>query len=90
MLRKMPSSQFIDWEVFAELEPFDEERADLRTGSVVAAIVNVHRNAKRKPNPYTSLEMAPKFGDTPSVAPRKASWQGMKAMAQMIAAGYSQ
>jgi len=89
MLRKMGASQFNDWKVYSELEPFDEERADLRAGSIVAAIANVNRNPKRKPTPYTTFEMALKFGDTPSLQVKRTGWQQMKETAKMIAAAYS-
>lgn len=89
MLRKMGASQFLEWQTFAELEPFDEERDDLRAGSIVAAIYNVNRT-KKSPRAMTTFEAALKFGDTPSIAPKKTGWQQMKATAQMIAAAYSE
>jgi hypothetical protein len=43
MLRGMTTRQFQEWRAYADLEPFDEERADLRAASIVAALVNGRR-----------------------------------------------
>lgn len=40
MLRGMTARQFMEWRAYADLEPFDEERADLRTASIVQAVLN--------------------------------------------------
>lgn len=43
MLERIPSRLLSEWVAFAQLEPFGEERADLRAGIVAAAVVNVQR-----------------------------------------------
>ena len=48
MLRGMTVQQFAEWRAYAEIEPFDETRADMRAGSVVQALFNIHRK-KGKP-----------------------------------------
>ena len=48
MLRQISIRQFNEWRAYADLEPFDDGRADLRAASIVCALLNVHR-AKGKP-----------------------------------------
>jgi hypothetical protein len=43
MLARIPSRLLTEWLAYAQLEPFGEERADLRAGIVAAAVVNVQR-----------------------------------------------
>lgn len=49
----MSAIQFQEWRAYADLEPFDEARADLRAGSIVQAFLNVHR---RKGQPQVKLQ----------------------------------
>lgn len=49
MLEKMPWVQFLAWMAYSELEPFGEERSDLRAGMTTAAVYNVHRDPKLRP-----------------------------------------
>jgi len=46
MLRGLTARQFMEWRAYADLEPFDEERADLRAASIVQAIFNSPRRKK--------------------------------------------
>lgn len=43
----MSVRQFMEWRAYADLEPFDETRADLRAASIVCAILNVNRGRRR-------------------------------------------
>lgn len=49
MLRGMSARQFAEWRAYDDLEPFDEERADIRAGSIVQAIYNVKRRKGQAP-----------------------------------------
>lgn len=40
MLRGITALQFAEWRTYADVEPWDEERADARAASVVAAVLN--------------------------------------------------
>jgi hypothetical protein len=53
MLRGMTASQFAEWRAYADLEPFDETRADLRTADVVRTLININR---KKGTPPISLD----------------------------------
>lgn len=48
MLTRMSSRELSEWMAYATLEPFGEERADLRAGIVASAVVNVHRTQSDK------------------------------------------
>lgn len=59
MLGEISSRQFSEWMAYARLEPFGEERADLRAGIVASVIANVNRGKKQKP--YTPQHFMPDF-----------------------------
>jgi len=46
MLESMSTPQFIEWLAYAQLEPFDEWRADYRAASLMAVITNVMTRTK--------------------------------------------
>ena len=35
--------EFRDWQIYYQIEPWGEERADLRTGILASLIANIHR-----------------------------------------------
>lgn len=74
--------------MFADLEPFDEEREDLRTASVVQMIAEVNRNPKRRHKPFTLEEARLRFGDTPALRRPVQTWQQQKALGYAIAMSY--
>jgi hypothetical protein len=43
------------------LEPWGEERADLRSGIVASVIANVHRNPKKQRKPCQPVDFMPDF-----------------------------
>lgn len=44
---------------YEELEPFGEERADLRAGIIAALIANIHRDRQMRPKAYVPLDFMP-------------------------------
>jgi len=67
MLRQISIRQLNEWRAYADLEPFDEERADLRAASIVQALVNPHR---RKGSPPVALkDCVLRFGDEEATTP---------------------
>ena len=61
LLRKMSASELHEWRVYSGIDPFGEERADLRSGIVASTIASVHRKkGSRRPTPQ---DFMPKFGD---------------------------
>lgn len=83
MLRSISSTQLVEWLAFSMLEPFDEERQDIRVASVVSAIYNVHRDAKKRPEPYSWKDGMIGFGDYVRKAV-KPDWRVLKAKLRAI------
>jgi hypothetical protein len=44
---------------YASLEPFGEERADVRAGIIAAVIANANRDRKKRPDPFTPADFMP-------------------------------
>lgn len=77
----MSSTQLAEWMAFYRLEPWGDERADMRAGIVASTIANVNRDAKKRPKPYTPGDFMPQY-DTQEEDPEEAA---MRLMAQMRA-----
>jgi len=43
MLRSLTAKEFIEWELYARLEPFNELRADYRAASIATVLANIYR-----------------------------------------------
>jgi len=65
MLRQITARQLQEWRVYADLEPFDEERADIRAASIVQAIFNSPRKKKDR---VTLKECMVTFGGSDAAA----------------------
>ncbi|RQM48648.1 hypothetical protein EHZ19_10610 [Paraburkholderia bannensis] len=59
MMRSMTSEEFTRWMEFEKIEPFGERLADLRMGTLAALLANLHRDTKRKREPYVPSDFAP-------------------------------
>ncbi len=70
-----------EWIAYAEIEPFGEERADLRAGIVASTMANINRQ-KGKPA-YKPQDFMPKFGKQ-----EPQSWQSMLAVVEEINRGW--
>lgn len=46
MLRQLTRRQLLEWRAYADLEPWDEQRADMRSAQIVAAIINKGRRGR--------------------------------------------
>lgn len=57
----MSWEQFLGWIKYSTLEPFGEERADLRMGQICATIANFNTDL-RKRKPYRATDFTFKFG----------------------------
>lgn len=63
MLERMTADELSEWHAFYRLEPFGEERADLRNGIVASILVNT--NLKKGAKATTPLDFMP-FADKKS------------------------
>lgn len=88
----MSGRQFLEWQAYAELEPFGEERADLRLAAILRMIFAVNRDTKVVPNVpsvsefYASfladLQERPRVEDKqkPTGIAKTQTWQEQKAL----------
>ena len=81
MLARMSSRELTEWMAYFTIEPWGEERADLRAGIVASVIANVNRDPRKRPRPYRPEDFMPRFG-----APRRQSWQEQLRIAEIITA----
>lgn len=49
MLERMSSRELTEWRAYWEIEPWGEERADLRVGTLSAIVANVARGKGQRP-----------------------------------------
>jgi len=71
------------------LEPFDEERQDIRFASLESLLMNINRDTKKRATPFKITDALLLFGDAPrpkTVQP----WQEQKAIGKMIAMMFSE
>jgi hypothetical protein len=88
MLRGMTVAQFFEWIAYAEMEPFDEIRADYRAASIVAMIANMNRDIKKHPRALPIADFVLKFG-VETTRPKRQTWQEQKLVAAQFAAMYA-
>lgn len=65
MLREMDPEEWLMWQTYAKLEPFGEERADMRMASIDQTLVNLHRDRRLYPDPFPLINFLLGFGDQP-------------------------
>ena len=61
MLAGIDSDDLSEWKAYMKLEPFGEERADLRAGIIASTIANVNRNPDKTPQPFQPSDFMPVF-----------------------------
>lgn len=70
MLRRMDAQELNEWMAYEQIEPFGEERADLRSGISTAAIVNTLRQAFFRDAPTQEVVDLMPFTERPERDPR--------------------
>lgn len=84
LLRRFTAKQFRDWEIYNELEPFGEIRADYRAASISSMIFNMAVEPKhRKPLKEFLLKFE-QTGEKP-----KQTWQQQLQLLKILSAAYS-
>lgn len=61
LFERIDSREFSEWMAYAEIEPFGEERADLRSGIIAATVANANRNPKKRRRPFKPIDFVPHF-----------------------------
>ncbi len=77
LLNRANSRELTEWRAYYSLEPFGEERADLRAGIIAATIANIYRDKNTKA--YKPVDFIPQFDK-----PKQQDWQSMLAQVRMI------
>jgi hypothetical protein len=85
LLASISSRELTEWQVYYGLEPFGEERADLRAGIVASVVANSNRDPKRQAKPFEPRQFMPRFEEEPEEPDPDALWA--KVSAVMFAAG---
>lgn len=89
MLRGLTAKQFMEWEAYARLEPFNELRADYRAAQIVTMIANVNRGAKQKAYQMDDFLLTFKEQEIEKAEKKKQSWKQQQSIAYAIAMAYS-
>lgn len=63
MLRNMSARTYLGWLRYAAVEPFDEERADLRAGIIASTIANAF-GGRKSGKPFSPSDFMP-FSEKP-------------------------
>lgn len=88
MLNSMTIEQLGEWHSYYLLEPFGEERDDLRSGIIASTIANVNRDSKRRSRPYQPSDFMPDYEKQATRKPLTSveEWEEVKAMARALRA----
>jgi len=78
LLERMSACEFDDWQRFAAIESFGEERADLRMGILASVIANSNRDPNQRPQPFAPSDFIPHF-DKAAEKPRSVGEQAADA-----------
>lgn len=87
MLARMSSRELSEWQAFYGLEPFGEERADLRAGIITATMANINRDPKKRRKPYSPQDFMPEFGAKRTETPLERG-ERLLGIAEMITAAF--
>ena len=91
MLDEMTYKHFVEWHAFAELEPFSEIREDVRTASIVQAIMNFKSMFTKARRSFSISDVICRFGDSKGVrvAAGGKTWEQMKVIGQTLTEHYN-
>ncbi len=78
LLHRISSRELAEWMAFYSLEPFGEERADLRAAIIATTVANAARDPKRRRRPFRPADFMPRFRE------RGKNWQEQLMIVEMI------
>lgn len=89
LLRSLTAKQFLEWEMYARLEPFAEIQMDYRFASICQVIANVNRGKDQAPFKLEDFRL--RWSDEGREGPVKAPapWERMKSIAMAVAMAHS-
>lgn len=82
LLARLPSRLVTEWMVFYGLEPWGEERADLRAGIVASTVANVHRAPGSAP--LTADEFMPRYDEYDEPESDGPDWERLLATVELL------
>ena len=77
LLARISSRELSEWAAFAQLEPFGEEREDLRAAIVAATVANTARDPKKQ-RAFVPSDFMPDFEREPQ------SWEQQLQIVEML------
>lgn len=81
LLARISSRELAEWAAYFKLEPFGEERADVRAALVAATVANTARNPKKRRRPFTAQDFMPRFELKQE---RRQTWQEQLRIVEMF------
>lgn len=60
-MRRLSARQLAGWQAYYSLEPFGDERADLRSARICQVLAEINRDKKRRSKPFTIQDFMPDF-----------------------------
>ena len=80
LLARVSSQELAEWTAYFILEPFGEERADVRAALVSATVANTARDPRKRRRPFTAQEFMPRF----EPKQRRQTWQEQLRIVEMF------
>lgn len=87
LLARTDSRELAEWMAYAQLEPFGEEREDLRAGIVASTIANANRDPKKRKKPFAPEDFIPDFAGAWRRA-RQPQWMRLLSLVETLNAGF--
>ena len=87
LLGRVDSRELTEWMAFYQIEPFGAERGDLQAGIVASTVANVHRDPKKKREPFKPADFMPEFGKRPQ-SQRRPDWQKQLSFVEKLNAAF--
>ena len=81
-LPELSATQLAEAEAYAEVEPWDEHRADLRMGIGWALLANLHRDSSKRPEPYRAEDFMPCVERAPE--PPQRLWARLRSAFKLV------
>lgn len=78
LLARISSRELSEWMAYFELDPFGQERADLRAGIVASTVANTARDPKKRRRQWMPKDFMPQF-DRP-----RQTWEQQLALVEML------
>lgn len=82
LLTRISSRELTEWAAYFLLEPFGEERADLRAAIIASVVANTARDPKRRRRAFKPEEFMPRFGR------QQQTWEQQLSIVEMLNAAF--